>query len=189
MANGSQTSILRYPAYFLPFASPLLLFMLCADPLAADSCAPLMSGVTSAAGISNISLSGVNGGGTVNSGALSAASGNWNGGCSGYDNPSFSTSGGGMAVSVIFYSGTDAGNGFSCNGKCACTDTQITNGRVSGATVRMFTTQGANGASCTGSQSEILTHELGHVLGLGDSSRGPGVQVSPSPPRQRPFSN
>jgi hypothetical protein len=74
-----------------------------------------------------------------------------------------------MSVNVIFYGGTDATNGFSCSGKCACTETQITSGAVSGATVRLFAQQ-SNGTSCLGAQSEILTHELGHVLGLGDST-------------------
>ncbi len=171
MTHQGRISILPSPYARLPFAFSLLLLALSMDPLAADSCAPLLSGVTSAAGISNISLSGVNGGGTVNSSAITTASGNWNGGCSGYDNPTFSGSGGGgMAVNVIFYSGTDVNNGFSCSGKCACTQVQITNGRVSGATVRMFDTEGATGTSCTSSQGDVLTHELGHVLGLGESS-------------------
>jgi hypothetical protein len=141
-------------------------------PLAADACTPLLSGVTSASRTSSVALSGVSQGRSVDSTALSNASSNWNGGCSGYDNPQFSTSGtADIAVNVIFYSGTDAANGFSCSGKCACTDTQITGGAVSGATVRMFERQG-NGTSCTGAQSEVLTHELGHVLGLGDPPAG-----------------
>jgi hypothetical protein len=168
MAYLSQLSTVRIHC-LLSFAVFLLL-LAGASPLAADACAPLLSGVTSATRMGNIALTGVSGGGSVNSSAISGASGNWGSECSGYDNPSFGGSGsGGMAVNVIFYAGTDADNSFSCNGKCACTDTQITSGRVSGATVRMFEEQG-NGVSCTGSQTDILTHELGHVLGLGDSS-------------------
>ncbi|HSL81580.1 MAG TPA: hypothetical protein VLF66_02315 [Thermoanaerobaculia bacterium] len=119
---------------------------------------------------STITLNGVNSGRSVDTTALSSASDAWNNSCSTYGNPSFQTSGtADMSVNVHFYNGTDASNGFSCGGSCGCTDTQITSGAVSGATVRMFGQQ-ANGTSCLSAQNEILTHELGHVLGLGDSS-------------------
>lgn len=132
-------------------------------PASADSCAPLLGGVTSASWTSTITLNGVNSGRSVDTTALSSASGAWNNPCSTYGNPQFQTSGtADMTVNVHFYSGTDASNGFSCGGSCGCTDTLITNGAVSGATVRMFGQQ-ANGTSCLSAQTEVLTHELGHV--------------------------
>lgn len=84
----------------------ILLFLLTASvrPLAADACTPLLNGVTSASRASGVALNGVSQGRSVDSTALSNASSNWNGGCSGYDNPQFSTSGtADMMVNVIFY--------------------------------------------------------------------------------------
>ena len=159
---------LRAPFHLSP--AIVLLCSLVPRGAAADSCAPTLSGVTSASTASTISLNGVNEGRSVDSTALSTASNAWNSSCSGHDNPGFQTSGSGdMTVNVNFHSGDGPSNGFSQCDSCACTQTQVTNGAVSGATVQMFGQQ-ANGSSCLGAQNEVLTHELGHVLGLGDSS-------------------
>jgi hypothetical protein len=148
----------------------LLVMLTNPDAARADSCAPPLAGVTAQSLMSSIKLVGVSTGRPIDGSALTSATSNWNNSCAGFKNPDLRTSGtADITVNVHFRSGNDMANGFSCSGKCACTQTQVTGGRVSGAVIQMFEKQG-NGTSCTSSQSAVLTHEVGHVLGLGDSN-------------------
>ena len=150
----------------------LVLGLLLLPQLAFGECAPRLSGVTGNAVVSVIRLTGAQGnGGSIDAGAMNTASSNWNSQC---DNgsPQITTQNGttGMQVQVAFWSGSP--NSYptltegSCS-SCACTKTRINSaGQITDATVHMFSEQN-NGASCTSSNSQILTHELGHVQGLG----------------------
>lgn len=149
-----------------------LLLLIAAIPrlVDADSCAPIKSTVAAPSSASTLLLAGANRGRAVDTGALGTAANNWNQACSANDNPVLTTSGtGDFRIYVDFYSGSDSANGINCSGKCACTDLNTSGGVITGATIKMFEKQG-NGASCTGSTNQILTHEVGHALGLDDSN-------------------
>jgi hypothetical protein len=70
---------------------------------------------------------------------------------------------------VAFLSGTNPGTVPHCSSsKCGCTSVTIASGAITGASVLLW--QSAVGtADCQGDWSNILTHELGHALGLQDA--------------------
>jgi len=70
-----------------------------------------------------------------------------------------------MNVYIIYHPGAST----DPSGRCGKADVQIseTTGAISGATVHMWETQ-ANGADCIATMSNLVAHEIGHVLGLGD---------------------
>ena len=138
--------------------------------LSADACATPYSVITTGASTDTINLQGVNGGAGVCSACMSAAANAWNSACTPDQTPRFQQGGsGGIQVHVDFFSGTNPGTITGCSSdRCACTSTTISNGTITGATVRLW--QSAAGtANCQGSWNGILTHELGHALGLQDA--------------------
>lgn len=149
-----------------------VLGLLLLPQLVFGECAPRLNGVTGGAGVSVIRLTGAEGnGGTIDNSAMNTASSNWNGQCD-EGSPEITTQSGttGMQVQVNFWSGPPSSYPTLAQGSCstcACTRTQINStGRIADATVHMFSEQN-NGVSCTSSNSQILTHELGHAQGLG----------------------
>ena len=106
----------------------------------------------------------------VCSACMSAAANAWNSACTPDQTPRFQQGGsGGIQVHVDFFSGTNPGTITGCSSdRCACTSTTISNGTITGATVRLW--QSAAGtANCQGSWNGILTRQLGHALGLQDA--------------------
>ena len=137
----------------------------------ADACAQPYSQVTGEAAAASISLSGSDGGAGVCESCLQAAAAAWNNACSEDEIPSFAVGGSApVAASVAFVSGTNPGTIPNCSSTaCGCTSLQVENGVITGADVALF--ESASGTSdCEGSWNSILTHELGHVLGLQDAS-------------------
>jgi hypothetical protein len=140
---------------------------------AAGQCAFPIAGVTT--GVSNINFTAL---GTppanAPANALSDAINIWAYGCSsgyGFGYPSmsegpYSGATGTMNVYVIYHAaGTTAPSG-----RCGETDVYInqSTGQIDGATIDMYTHQG-NGQDCTATWANLLAHEIGHVLGLGDA--------------------
>ena len=77
--------------------------------------------------------------------------------------PQFQIGGsGGVPVTVIKRSG----NSTTASGGCGVTDPEIVNGHLESATIQVWTHQ-KDGTTCS-PLADVIAHELGHVLGLGD---------------------
>lgn len=157
-----------------------LLAMTLAEPLLADSCATPLSDVVLQSGVSTIGLSPSNLN-TDQANALGSAITEWNGCSASGSSPSFLLgSNGNINVSVRFY---DRQATFSdCQGttSCACFawqttfDSSIGKHRITGGEVKIFDSS-PSGNSCNvsaagGRLNHVMAHELGHVLGLADTT-------------------
>jgi hypothetical protein len=129
-------------------------------------CAFALSGVTS--GISTINFIPE---GAEPFGTTLQAVGDWAFGCEGIGGTypslmtgSFRGASDVLNVYVFYHVGKD-----TVNERCGYTDVLIspTTGQITGATVHMWEQQG-DGADCTSNMENLVTHEIGHVLGLGD---------------------
>lgn len=137
----------------------------------ADVCAQPYSKITDAAPAAYVDLRGFDGGAGICDSCMMAAAKAWNDACTTDQIPEISVdSGSGIGADVAFVSGTNPGTIPNCSSdKCGCTNLTVTNGRITGADVTLF--QSAVGtADCESSWNSILTHEVGHVLGLQDAS-------------------
>jgi hypothetical protein len=126
----------------------------------ADECSqPNTNGVSSG---DQLNISG------IDSSTITTAIGYWSGGCPGYGTsfPNMTAGGsGGIAVSVIHYSGTSTLNTGSCGRTMF--NLQAPGNTVTSATIEIWDRQG-NGIDCN--LSDTLAHELGHILGLTDNN-------------------
>lgn len=139
-------------------------------PSSATLCAPRFPQITqTTTSISSINLRGTNAGAPVCDSCITTAAQAWNNSCSSSGNPGLLTnSSASINVNVDFIGGDNPGFFSNCSAsKCACTNVSFQDGKVIGASVKIF--ERANGASCTSAWTSILTHEFGHVLGLDDA--------------------
>jgi predicted Zn-dependent protease len=116
--------------------------------------------------------------GTIDQGAANEAAANWNGACSGSAIPQITAdqnATGDWAVDVTFWPGKNdraPGKPTDCvdvNSSCGCAKASFSGGKLLSVQVHLFETQ-SNGTSCASSYSNVLTHELGHGLGLQDET-------------------
>ena len=91
--------------------------------------------------------------------------------------PQFKTSGSAdMTVPIEFYAGSNPGTNPSCS-SCGCAEVTISGGKITGARVMIYESAAGGGTGphgeCTAQNLfKLITHELGHVLGLKDHSGG-----------------
>lgn len=150
---------MRYALFFT-----CVLLSLATAFVAYGACAPLMSGRSVALGHSSIRVNNL---GLVPS-AVSAAIGIW-AEC-GNTVPSFATGGNtSIEVNVIHYSGPTMSSvcGSGATG-CGCVDNLVMNGIPAHANIHIFDQTASGSSFCD--PAEILAHELGHVLGLDNST-------------------
>lgn len=116
--------------------------------------------------------------GTIDSAAAGNAADNWNTGCSGSAVPQLTADQNATAdwaVDVTFWPGSNDGAAgkptdcFDPHSGCGCAKVSFSGGQLVGAQIHLFEEQ-SNGTSCAGSYSNVLTHEMGHAMGLQDET-------------------
>jgi hypothetical protein len=147
---------------------PLFLFALMFVPATLRAgCADPIAGVTGGVSTINLIPAGAEPFGTT----LSAID-TWAFGCngSGWSYPDLATgaynsTAGVMNVYVFYHAGVSTGS----EGRCGYTDVYVNqqSGQIDGGTIHMWQ-QSAGGADCTATMDNLVAHELGHILGLGD---------------------
>lgn len=75
---------------------------------------------------------------------------------------------GDVNVTINLVSGQNPNPNGGCGGGQLPIDQ--TTGRITGGTITLYTRSGATNSPCDASWAETVAHELGHVLGLGDST-------------------
>lgn len=164
---------LRLSAHALGFGLTCLLAP--APAFAVCDCAPVFSnfgaGVGSL-GIGNIKL--VSNSSTITTTIMNAARDFWNNGCSSsssLDIPQFLTSGTGDAqVNIKLFANASNSTKPECQGAagCGCLAEFVWDdgtGSPTNGEIHLFQNQ-TDGTPCSGSYSDSIAHELGHVLGL-----------------------
>jgi hypothetical protein len=115
----------------------------------------------------------------ISGSALTDAINKWAYGCSGSYGVGFPamTTGpySGSSGNINVYVSYQQGLSTAANGGCGHTQTYISEatGAITGAFITVWPQQ-ANGADCTEGWENLLAHEIGHVLGLGDAYNNPG---------------
>lgn len=153
---------MRYRAYLLA-----LLCLAAAAELSAGCAFPISGTTPQVSTINFIPL------GNEPFGTTLDATSTWAFGCngSGFYYPDLTTGAFNSAAGVMnVYIAYHTGNSTADSGRCGYTSVQVseTTGVIVGATVHMWERQ-ANGADCTGTMDNLVAHEMGHVLGLGDA--------------------
>ncbi len=157
------------------WAALLLCFLAAATGTDArgDSCANSYSEISASSAIDTIRLNGIYGDRAPCISCLSTAASAWSSACGSSSLPNLTTSGAAdMVVPVYFLLGQNPGTVPGCSGtKCACTRLTFSGGQIATAQIYIWEATGG-GQNCTAQQTAVLTHEIGHLLGLEDPSPG-----------------
>lgn len=145
-------------------ATPLLL-VISPSSSPAQTCAPLKpeaaQGTTSAATMKLIDSNG-----TLGS-HLTTAVASWNDNCGAEDIPELTTDGtANYTVNILSQPGNRPTDPYGVDQGCGrATVNYDSSGTFLGATIEVWEKQ-SNGTDCSGGQTAVLAHEIGHVLGL-----------------------
>lgn len=106
--------------------------------------------------------------GNYDEGLLQSGADRWNSECNGGENMPYLSAGGctsdDIIIDVIYHSGP------STNINSSCGNITLPNGVMTGGTMHLYEFEVVNGQQypCAGRAVDVITHELGHALGLGD---------------------
>lgn len=107
--------------------------------------------------------------GNYDEGLLQNGADRWNSDCNGGENMPYLSAGGctsdDIIIDVIYHAGP------STNPAKSCGNMTLTSGVMTGGTMHLYEFEVVNGQQypCAGRAVDIITHELGHALGLGDA--------------------
>lgn len=132
--------------------------------LAQDPCRPITGSFQWGVGVVRLIGTGV--GRSADVSALNGAGAMWNA-CGGV--PDFTTfASGDDEIQVVFYAGANDGRVVNCGTECGCR---------SGDTIHIFSTNTSGLRDCTSTWPNLIAHELGHYLGLGNAGTGCGCVI------------